>query len=312
MKNFFLMLCSLGFCLLIAEVGTRIFIKENQITMDERNLMYRFDSQLGWFPEPNSSQVFNGSHPISVQHNSEGFRDAEHALKNKPRIAFFGASQVWGYDVEKEQRFTDQIQKNHPEWEVINLGVSGYSTDQEYLLMKKTWEKYKPDVVVFLYSFQDTVDNVSNFVHGGYYKPYFEVMQGSLELKGIEVPKSVNYYFAHYPRLAKLRFLSRLSVLLGRALHPPVNLKTDPTNEIFGAARQYAATKGARFFVALGDQNPDLEKTLATSQTPFVKLEVPDADRYPTHGFHWKPEGHAKVAQIISKFVLENKLLTSN
>src|ERR1041385_5073108 len=157
----------------IGEAGLRLFFRESLGTeKDEKSLMYRYDAQLGWFPEPNSKHVFTGSRTITVQHNSRGFRDIEPLKTGKPAIAFLGDSFVWGVDVEASERFTDKLQARHPEWNVYNLGVSGYGTDQEYLLLDKYFDEYKPRVVFLIFcSSNDDSDNCWN-IRGGYYKPY--------------------------------------------------------------------------------------------------------------------------------------------
>ena len=65
-------------------------------------------------------------------------------------------------------------------------GVSGFGTDQEYLLLQKLWPKVKPAVVVLIFcTDNDRDDNRSNIRYEGYQKPYFMLTaQGSLVLAG--------------------------------------------------------------------------------------------------------------------------------
>jgi len=93
-----------------AEIVARILIPEDYV-LDEMNLTYRYDTELGWFPRENSEKTVKGSRIIHVKHNKNGFRDIDHGPKTKKRIAFLGDSFVWGYDVEYGERFTEYLQK---------------------------------------------------------------------------------------------------------------------------------------------------------------------------------------------------------
>ena len=52
----------------LAEVGVRLTMKSKlrKPPADERSLTYDFDSQLGWFPAPNSRRVFRGGNSQEV------------------------------------------------------------------------------------------------------------------------------------------------------------------------------------------------------------------------------------------------------
>ena len=106
-----------------------------------------------------------------------GWRDLERTVEkpaNTYRVALIGDSateslqvpleQVWATIAEKQinqdlataSKQTNQPNKKPPHVEVINFGVSGYSTSQELLLLQKEVVKYKPDLIVVLYSRGDS------------------------------------------------------------------------------------------------------------------------------------------------------------
>ena len=58
---------------------------------------------------------------------------------------------VWGLDSQAEERFTDLLKPKLPDYKIMAAGVSGYGTDQEYLLLKRLWPKIKPSVVVLIF-----------------------------------------------------------------------------------------------------------------------------------------------------------------
>src|SRR5215210_4898177 len=117
-----------------------------------RTIAYRHDDELGWTPEPNSALTVTAERPIHVKHNSLGLRDPELGTSGKPRILFVGDSFVWGNDVEAEERFTELLRKALPTHEIVNAGVSGYGTDQEYLWLKRLWDRIEPAVVVLMFT----------------------------------------------------------------------------------------------------------------------------------------------------------------
>jgi len=132
-----------------------------------------------------------------VHHNSLGLRDIEHDTAPKPTIAFVGDSFVWGYDAEQDERFTELLRARMPEQRIVNAGVTAYGTDQEYLALRRLWDRIKPDVVVLMFCVDnDRKDNQSNIRYDGIYKPYFAVSPSGGEFKGIPVPRSRRLYFA--------------------------------------------------------------------------------------------------------------------
>ena len=73
--------------------------------------------------------------------------------------------------------------------EVLNAGVSGYSTDQELLLWRSEGVRYAPDGVVLVYVSNDPVNNVRRFAYG-HPKPLFLLQDEALVLSNVPVPES--------------------------------------------------------------------------------------------------------------------------
>src|SRR6185436_14809707 len=116
-----------------------------------------------------------------------------------------------GLDVEAPERFTDKLQAKHPEWAVYNLGVSGYGTDQEYMLLHQFFDDYKPRVVFLVFCVEnDDSDNSWN-CRWGYYKPYVTVTGTQLHLEGIPVPRGAQVFWTEHPLLCRL-YVARLLV----------------------------------------------------------------------------------------------------
>lgn len=98
-----------------------------------------------------------------VKLNSEGFRDVEHALAPDPtqsRLLIVGDSFAFGWGIRRlEDRLGEQLAarlkvKTSRQWEVINASKPGLDTLDEIAYLSRT-VKYKPDVVVLVYVFND-------------------------------------------------------------------------------------------------------------------------------------------------------------
>lgn len=305
--NLMLLTISLIVALVLGEVILRQFFSKNLILLkEERSLLYQFDDRLGWFPRASSTNTFTGSRTISVTHNSRGFRDIEHARTDKPGVVIIGDSFVWGYDVGQSERFTDILRARIPSWDIYNLGVSGYSTDQEYLLLKQQFNYYKPRLVFLVFcTMNDDEDNTANSIgSGAYYKPYFEVYDQKLILNGFPVSKSLNYFGRQHPLLVKSYVLR----LLVKAFSPKVIRNVyPPTAFILQEMDQFLRLQGSRLVVGLVDRQPALEQYMKNQNIPFIQLT--GAERYATMGYHWTPSGHVTVSNTIYNYLQNSGLL---
>lgn len=289
--------------LIVAETVLHLLYKDFLIIQkEERAVLHRYDEMLGWVPRTGVSQQFTATRTISVTHNSRGFRDIDQRLKPGKRIVFIGDSFVWGYDVEQHERFTELLREKLPNWQIFNLGVSGYGTDQEYLLLQAQFDHYQPDVVFLVFcTDNDDNDNISNSIGPGlYFKPFFESTSGHLVLRGIPVPKSLTYFGYHHPTLSR-SYLVRLIV---RALAPKPTMADGipPTAAIIQEMNEFVRRKGSRLMVGLTQRQPLLESVMLNENIPFLQLS--DAERYNANGFHWTPAGHAVVSSKLFDFLL--------
>ena len=293
----------------LAELCLMLFFRGQFATFDdERSLLYRYDRTLGWFPIANSKDRFLASRIITVENNSEGFRAPERTATDKPGIIFLGDSFVWGFDVDAPERFTDKLQARHPEWSVFNFGVSGYGTDQEYLLLRERFDAYRPRVVFLLYCTEtDEEDNRSNFIPGDYYKPYFIVDQGRLELQGVPVPRSQRSFLAEHPVLAK-SYVMQLGIRAWFKFRAPKQIRNpDPTTTIIRRLQKYVSENGAVLVMGLTRSNQPLEEFLRRLEIPYIDLSTPL--RYPSFGSHWTPEGHTFVCDKIETFLTAGRFM---
>lgn len=272
--------------------------------------IYNYDAELGWFPVPNSDVSFTGIRTIRVRHNSLGLRDIEHDAAPKPTIAFVGDSFVWGYDAEANERFTEVLRARMPEHRIVNAGVTAYGTDQEYLVLRRLWDRIQPDVVLLMVCVDnDRKDNTVNTRSDGPYKPYFAMTPDGGEFKGIPVPWSRHLYFADN-WLARNSWVVRVAVSVYVLIANPQVAVPDPTERLIGMMREFVESKGAKFLVGLQYREPQLEAVLTAQKIPHVSFD--GAEHYFGDGDHWTPKGHELVADRLMTLFSENGAGTSN
>ena len=290
----------------ICELSIRIAYPNRLLPLDERNNLYQFDDKLGWFPKKNENVVFKGSREIKVKHNKFGFRDDEHGEKTKERILFIGDSFTWGYDVEEEERFTNLLQNRIENWEMLNLGVSGYGTDQAFILLQDRFDQYQPDIVFLTFCSNDTWENSSRVIYGGYYKPYYVLKESGIELHGVPVEKSYRYLFSQYPLLAKSRTLYVISRFIHEMVRPD-DLDDDPTEAIFIAMKKYVEERGSKLIIGFTNADATSKETKWCKQNNIDYLLLKNTFIYPSNGNHWTPAGHQFVAEKIFSYLKINQ-----
>jgi lysophospholipase L1-like esterase len=136
---------------------------------------YRPDAVLGYTLEPGAEGWQTKEGRAYVRVNGDGLRDREHA-KPKPantlRVAVLGDSYAEALQVALEDAFPSVLERQLGQCpalagrgvEVVNFGVSGYSTAQELLTLRERVWAYSPDVVLLVVTTNnDVTDNVRAF-----------------------------------------------------------------------------------------------------------------------------------------------------
>src|SRR5215468_3817662 len=258
---------------------------------------FQFDPELGWVPVPNAAtQQTSGNRTISVRHNSLGLRERELSDIAPDRFLFLGDSFTYGYDAEANERFSDLMQKALPRYGIVNAGVSGYGTDQQFLLMKRLWNEINPKHVVLTFCVDnDRDDNTSSYRYRKYHKPYFVgTGDGEWQVRGYPLPRPSRGDIsdsAWLERFALVRFAADAS----RALRHREIIVPDPTEDVIGMMQRTVEARGARLVVGLQRHEPRLKTYLQAQKIPYTTFD--DAPGYPVAGWHWTPEGNAVVAK---------------
>lgn len=165
LANLAITAASLCLSLILAELALR-----SVVPLDSRRpFEFRIPHPiLGWSLQPNTTYLYKTPEgTVSVTYNSEGWRDVEHDVEKSEevfRILVLGDSFMEANSVELENTFHRQIEKLAREAgnnvEVINMGVAGYGTLQEYLVFQHMGQLYEPDLV--LVGFFDGNDVINN------------------------------------------------------------------------------------------------------------------------------------------------------
>ncbi|HEY6071255.1 MAG TPA: hypothetical protein VIU85_07780 [Chthoniobacterales bacterium] len=99
----------------------------------------------------------------------------------KKRILVLGDSYIWGFGANQDSLFSAP-EVHRTDNEIINAGVSGYGTDQEYLFYLRTGQRFEVDEVVLALTLYNDVDNNLASKQYNRFKPYFRLEGEELTL----------------------------------------------------------------------------------------------------------------------------------
>lgn len=141
--------------------------------------LYRPDPELIFSLVPNASNVWQTGEFLETAHtNSLGLRDREVAARREgeKRILVLGDSMTFGHGVNDDESFPNQLEmllaRDGKPSDVINAGMKGFGTDQEFKLFEGRLRDLEPDVVLFCIYVNDMLDNI--------YHPLYTIRDGEL------------------------------------------------------------------------------------------------------------------------------------
>lgn len=172
--------------LVLAEIALRLFVADTRSP-------YIFDEFTGTRLRPGHRFIFQAEGYSSNVINSRGLRDREHSLE-KPagtfRIAILGDSFSEAFQVSQDKTFWAVLERElqaMPESrdqtvEVINFGVSGFGTIQEWQMLEHCARDYSPDLVLLALLPGNDVRNNSRQLESDHRRPYARLNDGELQL----------------------------------------------------------------------------------------------------------------------------------
>jgi lysophospholipase L1-like esterase len=161
----------------------------------------RYDPVLGISEIPNKKVIHErGCFKGEININRWAMRDRERVLEKSPgefRIALLGDSLVEGPQVKADEVMNIRMekllqQKGYKNVEVLNFGVEGIGTTQEYLMYQEQVRQFHPDLVILAFVANDVMNNSSTLQPKCYgihtwYCPYYNLgPDGNLELQPVQ------------------------------------------------------------------------------------------------------------------------------
>ncbi|MFT4648260.1 MAG: lysophospholipase L1-like esterase [Glaciecola sp.] len=169
------------FLLFVLEIGATLYMgqtfERGRFLGDNWIAVGRRDVDMGWANRAGASGHIAGSGlDYTVNINSLGFRDPERTYA-KPagvkRVLVLGDSVTWGWGVDNGERFSDLLEARlGEEVQVLNMGVPGYGTGQQFWNLEKFGWRYEPDAVVLCLVLNDVLE-AEMIEHYGMPKPRF-------------------------------------------------------------------------------------------------------------------------------------------
>lgn len=120
------------------------------------NALGRFDDTLGWSYLPDTSKTieFNGK-SRDICFDKDGIRvpNSEYQFDySKPTVLFIGGSFTMGHGLAYEDSFAGKFDNlKEVNYQVVNLGVQGFGSDQALLALRKFLLKFNTKVVVYTF-----------------------------------------------------------------------------------------------------------------------------------------------------------------
>lgn len=342
-------LAALIFLIATFEGGTRLlglrFPSLKQDRPSDRSL-WVYDATKGWFHAPGAKgrSDMGGPDRGDLRINALGLRGREMSRAKRAgtrRVLVFGDSFVFGVGVDDEHLFTTHLQRLlGPDVEVVNMGVSGYSTDQEYVLFQDVGADLDPDLVILVVCDNDFQGNTEDLAYERYYKPYFELDSGGrLTLRGSPVPRLSrsqrarlwlaeesnlwNFFRSRAPMLPLLK-----PVLDAFHVGVPRTSGADPiaiTLALVAAIRSLADQEGAGLLLVNTGHRGEktelfqaLRPRLRTAGIRFLGLEgnLGEARRQRPerrwdfgHDSHWNVDSHRLAAEVVHTWLKRNPAL---
>jgi len=323
------------------EIGLRVLMTDYVPSGHDSPRIWQYHPTYGWVGRSNIDVPFRqAAFSVNVQHNNLGQRDRTlvESTPRKKRMLVLGDSFVWCYGVEINDCFVDRLEKRHPDWDIINGGIAGTGTDQQYLYLRDKIVELKPDVVLLLVIQNDFQDNTKS-QHNNYFKPYFTLEHGQLVPQQQPVPlptfqQSLSRWVAGRSYLYNIGH--GVIFFAGNALRVKLGVAPigyDPyAGFMFGksfplmqsllhAMVDVTEASGATFVMTHGQMLINLQlavkKVADERHVSYHNLDRAFAGHlhkeYQISGdAHWNAFGHELVAKDLSRFLQENGIFESH
>lgn len=287
---------------------------------------FRFDPQLGWDLVPgavdrHTTPEFDVTIAITEQGLREGRVYGATPGPGTVRWLVVGDSFTFGHGVDEAESWSSVLESaSAGSLEVVNLAVTGFGLDQQVLKLEGELPRWPHSSGVLVGLFEGDVFRTARTVHYGYAKPWFEVREGRLVLRGVPVPRE-----APEVPLGRLA-LTQLARTRGRELveHLGFGSAWNRSVALFERLADLGESEGLDVRIVLipkdravegaGWRRALHERTLAEIRRRVASAGLPLIDTtaalreatargerlyYPADG-HWTPAAHAVAAGAVA------------
>jgi hypothetical protein len=306
--------------------------------------MMEIDDQLGWRHAPNRERTFVNElgEAVLMRQNNYGLRGADYdpaQTLGKSRVLVLGDSFTEAVQVSEEQTFVGRLNKLHPELQVLNAGVGGYGTVQEYLYLELHGKLIRPAAVLLAIYENDLTDNCLSYYPSFGPRPYAFASAGSVTVVKELQPDGFRRFILPVPFWQQLnkhsylysflngRIYQRLQASKMRELEREDLRQTDRCGRMAVLESLLVLLKartqelGAKLGVVIIPSEADARSGRSETSDAILKMcearqlsclalvaslhnaMLSNAKPYFKHDIHWTAEGHATAAQEISSFI---------
>lgn len=328
---------------MIAALLSELALRTADTIPEVANPLYSFhdsDPVLGWRGKPGARMRFRRpDFQALIEHGPTGWRrpDPPPPAAPRRRVLVLGDSFTWGWGVSQGEVFTDRLQARlAPDVVILNRGVNGFGTGQEYLVLQDELAAGPVDVVLLMFVNNDVADNVDP--KSGR-RPLFTLRDGVLvppaaPTRPLLTP--IQRFLKDHSRAYQLLDLELNRLSRGRerdeAPPPPaaradIDYRTVPgaavTVRLLDEMQRLSSAHGARLVIVYIPERSQIEPgatppppirairallgdVTAVHGIPFLDLTEPlraraaagEAVIFPTDQ-HWTPAGHALAADVL-------------
>jgi hypothetical protein len=203
---------------------------KRQYVAERRHTTY--DPDLGWVNEPAIVIRDMYGPGISLRTNHQRFRNDDDVQKTVPagkrRLIVSGDSFAFGFGVDNDHTWSQQLASLEGNLEVVNMGQGGYGFDQAYLWYKRDGAALDHQAHLMAFIDED-FDRMQYDTFVGYGKPVLNVDGAALVVRNVPVPPVP--IAVRWPALDSLRTVDLLG-RLKRAIwpRPPISFTSTWTD----------------------------------------------------------------------------------
>jgi hypothetical protein len=175
LPNLLLVLATIAICGAIGELVARIGFKQQTVLFPRYHTDYRYgDYTLRGIRAKSEFWHTSSDGTWRFVTNDRGLRDSRNFAYDKTpgtlRVLSLGDSHTQGYEVRQDATFSAVLERyleaHSVKAQVLNAGVSGFSTAEELAYLISEGYKYKPDIVVVGFYANDFEDNLKAGLFG--------------------------------------------------------------------------------------------------------------------------------------------------